>query len=413
MNIFDKFAPFAVLACVLVFAGCHASQSAVPQYAAVEAEAEEQILKRYLVMVAAGDNLTHCIIFNRARTSDGRFDFNSSFDRIRPIIQNADIAFVNQETVMGGTQFGYTGWPLFNSPQEMGLALINAGFNVINLSHNHSMDRGQDALLGTMDFFDYHDVMYLGVFRTEKARSERRIMEKNGIRVGFLAYTFSLNGLPLPPDKPWLVALIDRDVMAREIAGLRPYCDILVVSMHWGDEFTHVPSAGQRALANFMAEHNVDIILGHHPHVIQPLEFIERPDGGTLTVFYSLGDLLSHTHSRHTPNTIAGALAYIRIKKTWENGASTAAVDFAGVIPTVSHYSRAISPFVVYPLWDYTEELASSHGVGMASAFNLDWDITLDHLYSINRDIFGEHLISREKYEYLRQFMAQVCLKNH
>jgi poly-gamma-glutamate synthesis protein (capsule biosynthesis protein) len=269
------------------------------------------------------------------------------------------------------------------------------------------MDRGEGAVFGTIDFWDSRDILYLGIFRTEEERNtNRKIVEKNGIRVGFLSYSYGLNGFALPRDKPWLVGLIDKEVMAREIDDLRPHCDLLVVSMHWGDEFRETINAWQRDLVAFLAEHKVDLILGHHPHVTAPLEIIERPDGGQLTVFYSLGDFLSHTHSRSTPNTITGVLGYIRVKKLWETNRTSTTVDFVGVIPTVSHYSRDRTPFVVYPLWDYSDELASRHAVG--TIFGWNWGtITLDRLYRVANTIFPDRVIDKEEFEELQNFIVQ------
>lgn len=352
-----------------------------------------------ITIIAAGDNLIHDIIYNSARTDRG-FNFDPSYGHIKSIVESADIAFVNQETVLGGEQFGYSGYPVFNTPQDTGIGLINAGFDVVNHASNHAMDRGERAVYGTMDFWDTHpEILYLGIFRTEAQRkTEKRIIEKNGITTGFLSYTYGLNGFVLPQDKPWLVGMIDRDVMAREIDELRPLCDLLVVSMHWGDEFQHRVSETQRELARFMAERQVDLIIGHHPHVTQGVEIIPRADGGVLTCYYSLGDLLSHTQSDWTPDTITGALAYIRVKKTWTGpaadtpagsspGAATITVDRAQVIPTVCHYgAERGSPFIVYPLWDYTDELAALH---------YKKKVTVEYLYRLAWDTFGLRVLEK------------------
>jgi len=345
---------------------------------------------RSITIIAAGDNLIHDIIYNSARVSgdEERFDFGPNYAQIKPIIEKADIAFVNQETVLGGKQFGYSGYPVFNTPQDAGQGLINAGFSVVNHASNHVMDRGEGAVYGTMDFWESRGITCLGVFRTEEARkTERQIIEKNGIKTGFLSYTYGLNGFSLPRDKPWLAGIIDQEVMGQEIDALRPHCDLLVVSMHWGNEFQHTVSNEQRELARFMALHKVDLILGHHPHVTEPVDVIDRPDGGKLVVYYSLGDLLSHTQSSWTPDTITGALAYIKARKT--QGASCT-IDLAGIIPTVCHYGRERrSPFIVYPLWDYTDELASKH---------YKPNMTVEYLSAAARKIFGVRVMSREQY---------------
>ena len=390
MEFLRKAAITAVFTGIVIFSGC--STPEVNNQADDTGETAEVI--SHITMIAAGDNLIHDIIYNNARTSgeDDRFNFNPNYALIRPIIKEADIAFVNQETVMGGREIGYSGYPVFNTPQDAGEGLILTGFNVINLASNHSMDKGERAVYNTMNFLDSWRITYLGVFRTEEERStKRRIVEKNGIKTGFLSYTYGLNGFVLPRDKPWLVGLIDKEVMAREIDDLRPHCDLLVVSMHWGDEFRHTANDFQRDLARFMADRKVDLILGHHPHVFGPVEVIPRPDGGNLTVYYSLGDLLSHTQSSWNPNTIIGALAYIKIKKVAANGESFCTVEFAGVIPTVCHYERGRrGPFAVYPLWDYNDDLASRH---------FKTNITMDYLNKTAADIFDIRVLDKKLYE--------------
>jgi len=379
------------LAATLFFTDCTVPKvPKVPEEQPLPEPEPEKPQTASITFIAAGDNLIHDIIYNRARVKAGEdtFNFDPSYDHIRPIIKKADIAFVNQETVLGGRQFGHSGYPVFNTPQDAGLGLINAGFNVINHASNHAMDRGEGAVFGTMDFWDGKNILYLGFFRSEEKRNtEKRIMEKNGIKVGFLSYTYGLNGFPLPRDKPWLVGLINRETMAREIDALRPHCDLLVVSMHWGSEFKHTVNETQKQLAAFMGEHKVDVIIGHHPHVTQPVDVIPRPDGGTLTVYYSLGDLLSHTQADETPDTMTGALACMTITKTFTGDQSSCTVTMAGVIPTVSHYTtQRTEPFVVYPLWDYTDELAAKH---------IKKNITVKYLNNVARNIFGSRIIEK------------------
>jgi poly-gamma-glutamate synthesis protein (capsule biosynthesis protein) len=389
MIFFGKLWAAAVMAGILFFPGCTEPEVNNPLK-----NDPEEARSSYITIIAAGDNLIHDIIYNRARVTGeaGRFDFTPNYAPIQAIVQKADIAFVNQETVMGGSQIGYSGYPTFNTPQDAGVGLINAGFTVVNHASNHAMDKGERAVTGTMDFWEARGIPYLGIFRSEEKRNtERQIIEKNGIKTGFLSYTYGLNGFSLPRDKPWLVGVIDKEVMAREISRLRPHCDFLVVSMHWGNEFQHTASAVQKELALFLAEQSVDLIIGHHPHVTQPVEMIPRPDGGNLFVYYSLGDLLSHTQSDWTPDTITGALAYIRVKKTQTGDTTLCTVETAGVIPTVCHYdTNRRNPFVVYPLWDYSDELASKH---------FKPRMTMEYLNGVARQIFGLRVLDKKHYE--------------
>jgi poly-gamma-glutamate synthesis protein (capsule biosynthesis protein) len=346
-----------------------------------------------VTLLAAGDNLIHDIIYLAARTAEGAYDFDPAYSKIKAIVEKADIAMVNQETVLGGTALGLSGYPVFNSPQETGTALANAGFNVVNHASNHTMDRGEKAVTVTMDFWDVFNegriekVLYPGIFRSKAEReTKKNIITKKGIRFGFLSYTYGLNGFSLPAGKDWLVGMIDTEVMAREIDALRPDCDVLVVSMHWGDEFRHAVSETQKELAAFLAEHSVDLVIGHHPHVTQPCEIIPRPDGKTLTCYYSLGDLLSHTQTDFSPDTMLGAMAYVTVVKRILGTESEVSVKSAGVIPTVCHYGKGRRPpFTVYPLWDYTEELAAEHYKSEK--------ISLEYLYKVSREVFGMRML--------------------
>ncbi|MDR0402479.1 MAG: CapA family protein [Treponema sp.] len=352
-----------------------------------------------VTLLAAGDNLIHDIIYLAARDGD-RYDFDPCYSRIKSIVEKADIAMVNQETALGGTALGLSGYPVFNSPQETGTALANAGFDVVNHASNHTMDRGERAVTATMDFWDGFNedreekVLYLGIFRGgEERETKKNIITKNGVSFGFLSYTYGLNGFSLPAGKDWLVGMIDTEVMAREIDALRPDCDVLVVSMHWGNEFRHTVSETQKELAAFLAEHSVDLVIGHHPHVTQPCEVLPRPDGKTLTCYYSLGDFLSHTQTDYSPDTMLGAMAYVTVTKRVLGTESDVSVTGAGVIPTVCHYGKGRRPpFSVYPLWDYTEELAAEHYKSEK--------ISLEYLYRVSREVFGMRMLDRKSFTY-------------
>jgi poly-gamma-glutamate synthesis protein (capsule biosynthesis protein) len=321
-----------------------------------------------ITLIAAGDNLIHDTVYRAAALPKGGYDFGPIYERVRPLIQAADIAFINQESILGGEKFVLSNYPAFNSPQEAGLALAEAGFDVVNHATNHTMDKGQGAVFASLDFWDAlnkkraeEPVLVLGVFRSKEQRSEAKIVERRGVKVGFLSYTYGLNGNPLPRDKPWLTALIDPRVMAAEIDALRPLCDLLVVSMHWGVEYRHETSPSQRELAALLAAHKVDLVLGHHPHVIEPVEILDREDGGKMVCFYSLGDFLSHTSS--SKDCALGALGLVTVQKTALPG-QPPVTQITGVqaIPTVCHYGRTRPlSFKVYPLYEYTEELAAAH----------------------------------------------------
>jgi poly-gamma-glutamate synthesis protein (capsule biosynthesis protein) len=339
----------------------------------------------YLTLLAAGDNLLHDPLIRRDPKT-GAYNFTAYYAEIKALTEAADIAFINQETLLAGEKYGFSGYPRFNTPAEAGAALIAAGFDVVNHATNHIMDKGGEAVFSTMDYWDARPgVSYLGIHRSQQEREAKKvIIKKNNISVGFLAYTYGTNGLPLPRDKPYLVSLIDEPVMEKEIAALRPLCDILVVSMHWGEEYRLSANKEQERLARFLAAQDVDLILGHHPHVLEPYEYLDRPGGGKTLCFYSLGNFLS---GQQTNITQLGALAYARIKKTGDG----VEIDAEGIIPLVNHYEQGFTGFRVYPLYRYTEALAEKHLLHLRGReFSLSW------LGSLAKQVIGEGNILSE-----------------
>jgi poly-gamma-glutamate synthesis protein (capsule biosynthesis protein) len=334
-----------------------------------------------LTLVAAGDNIFYNVMI-RPSQEDGTYDFMPFYTAIKPLIEAADIGFINQETLLAGREFGFSGYPLFNTPQELGKTLISLGFRVINHANNHVMDKGERAVFTTMDFWDSHPtIAYLGIHRSQRDRNKRIILEKNNIKLGFLAYTYGTNSLPIPKDKPYLVSLIDLEVMAKEIDALRPYCDVLIVSMHWGTEYEQNYNATQERLSKFLAKHQVDLIIGHHPHVLQPVAFLPRNDGGRTLCVYSLGNFIS---AQDMNPTLLGGLLYLKLKKR----ESQVSIEQAGIIPVVTHYEQGYTNMRVYPLYDYTEALAEKH-------WNKERrELSLSYFHTLAQKILGEALIT-------------------
>jgi poly-gamma-glutamate synthesis protein (capsule biosynthesis protein) len=315
-----------------------------------------------LELVAVGDNLIHIQIVNSSSvTADGTpaYNFSPIYQNIKEDIAEADVAFLNQETLFAGEAFGISGYPQFNAPVELGETVVDLGFDVVNHATNHIMDKGEAAVRATIDYWEKRpDIAYLGIHKSEEARSQPKIIEKNGIRLGFLAYTYGTNGLPVPRTAPYLVSLIDTDVMVQEIDALRPLCDYLIVSMHWGNEYDHSPTARQEALAAFLAEHSVDLVLGHHPHVLQEMRQVKRPDGGEMLVYFSLGNFVS---AQNRLATLLGGMAKVRLVK--EDG--RVRWEAASLLPLVTHYERGYTGFRVYRFEDYADDLAARHGSGV------------------------------------------------
>jgi poly-gamma-glutamate synthesis protein (capsule biosynthesis protein) len=340
-----------------------------------------------LTMVAAGDNLFHDPIlwyFYR----EGRYNFDPLYESVKPYIEKADIAFVNQETVLGTSD--YSGYPLFNTPREAGSALAAAGFDVVNHATNHIMDRGEEGIRSTINYWEgVSGVRYLGIHPSEETRKKSFcVIEKNNIRVGFLAFTYGTNDIPLPGGKSYLVSLADTDKMAEEIDKLRESCDFLVVSMHWGNEYEQKPSAAQEKLAAFLAGRKVDLVIGHHPHVLQPMTKIRRPDGGDMVVYYSLGNFAS-AHAMPDKPVLMGGLMYIKLKKIGQS----IQIESHALIPLINHYEKNFTGFKIYPLGEYTEELAEKHWKRAG-----DSGMKREYFLKAAEDLFGKNLMLRNPF---------------
>ena len=261
-----------------------------------------------LTIVMAGDALIHDRLYDAARISNNSYDFKPYLSLIKEKIKDYDLAYYNQETILGGSGIGLSSYPSFNSPQELGDAMVDAGFNLVSLATNHTLDRGEKAVLESRKYWNKQENVYaMGSYSSyeEKRELENKIFEKNNIKYAILNYTYGTNGIKVPNGKEYLVNLWDdtknyeayKEKVISDINNLRGRVDILMVAMHWGREYTHTPTELERKTAKFLADNGVDIVIGTHPHVIQPVEWINN----TL-VFYSLGNFLSAQISESCTN---------------------------------------------------------------------------------------------------------------
>jgi poly-gamma-glutamate synthesis protein (capsule biosynthesis protein) len=310
-----------------------------------------------LTLIAAGDNLFHEPII-KGNKQNGAYDFSPAYSEVNTIIENADLAFINQETVMAGDESGFSGYPAFNTPQSLAQTLADTGFDIINHANNHAMDMGGDGLLATLELWDaFPGITVVGARKDEAPQT---IITANNITLGFLSYTYGLNGIPLPKSKPNLVSLINKEKMEKDIEALRPLCDFLIVSMHWGDEYRLVePGQDQKNLAAFLAELNTDLIIGHHPHVLQRFETLPRPDGKETLCFYSLGNFVSNQRGKER---LLGALMAVTFTKERLEARKEISISHSGLIPVICHYDRGFANTKVYPLYSYGEEMLEKHG---------------------------------------------------
>ena len=264
-----------------------------------------------------------------------------------------------------------SGYPLFNTPQELAGCLADVGFDVANLANNHVLDQGASGLKSTLDLWDsIPSVLTTGAYQNEEDFDNIRTMEKNGITFAFLGMTELTNGLSLPDNTDLVVLRTqDEERVKAQIEKAKAISDIVVVNVHWGVEYTHKPTEYQYEYAQKLADWGADIILGHHPHVIQPIEWITRSDGTRALCAYSLGNFIS---TQETGATMIGGGLDVTVTKEYEN--NTVSITSARFIPTVTHYERGKANVTIYPLDAYTDELAAKHGVHQhVSTFDLDY----------------------------------------
>lgn len=282
---------------------------------------EEEKKKEYdLSLVMIGDALYHTGTYKDGLQSDGSYNYDSQLADIAPIVADYDLAYYNQETILGGTELGLSSYPTFNSPQEVGDAYIKAGFNLVSLANNHTLDRGIKAIQNSISYWrDKTGVMTAGSYDSFEDKERSHISEKNGITYAFLSYTYGTNGIPIPKGKEYVVNVFDKETAKKEIEAVRDKVDVVLVAMHWGVEYTHTPTSEQRDQAKFLADLGVDVIIGSHPHVIQPIEHI-----GDTVVIYSLGNFISGQNELLKK---IGLMATLNIHKVEENGETTITID--------------------------------------------------------------------------------------
>jgi poly-gamma-glutamate capsule biosynthesis protein CapA/YwtB (metallophosphatase superfamily) len=254
-------------------------------------------------LVMVGDVLIHDVIYNKFE--NGKYNFKPFVSLIKPIIQKYDIAFYNQESILGGKEINLSTYPCFNSPYEVGDAMIDAGFNMVSLANNHTMDRGQRAIENSIKYWKkYPHILTAGSYVSETERNEFNIRINNDITYTLLSYTNGTNGIRVPKDKEYLVNIFNFEKVQNDILKIRPYVDLLMVSMHWGTEYAYTPTQLQIKQANFLADLGVDIIIGHHPHVIQPITRIKNT-----IVIYSLGNFISGQTRDYTYTSLMCSLS--------------------------------------------------------------------------------------------------------
>lgn len=279
----------------------------VIQDSSVESETvEEKIEPINFTMTAIGDTLCHNTQYWDAyNSSTKQYDFSYVYDDIKDYTSSADITIGSLETTFAGEDMGYSNYPVFNSPDSLATGLKDIGVDVISLAGNHALDYGYSGICRTIDVLDNVGISHLGTYKSAEDQDKILIKDVKGVKIAFINYTYGTNGIPVPSDKPYCLNLIDKDLISKQIKQAKEQnVDMIVACMHWGTEYKTSANDEQKELADFLFKSGVDIILGNHPHVLEPMEkkTITLDDGSTKDVFvvYALGNFTADQRAEIT-----------------------------------------------------------------------------------------------------------------
>ena len=383
--------------------GTEAEQEKEPGEVPGGTEPEVPQEKRATLM-AVGDNLIHTAVWQAGVQEDGSHDYTVLYENIAEYLEKTDIRVINQETIFAGDEKGLQDYPLFNSPEAIGHTIAGMGFNVILHASNHSLDMGQNGIVHAAKFWkeEHPEVTMVGIREEADPKPEIPVIDVKGIRIALLNYTYSHNAETFSAyAEGYLNMLCDYDESTRridfgtihpkvleEIRQAEELADFTIVFPHWGTEYTLTPTDQEVSFAKQMTQAGADLIIGTHPHVPQPVEWISAENGNRALCYYSLGN---YTSAQNGIPQMLGMMANLTIVQDQER--TYIEEDSIKAIPLVTHF--------VYPGWtgstvvestyllkDYTDEQAAKHGLKRA------WGITLTKkkLMDIAEDTFGEYL---------------------
>jgi len=295
-------------------------------------------------------------------------------------ISSADTAIVNQEVILGGIDLGVSGYPAFNAPFSVADALVDSGFDVVCHGTNHALDKRGKGLLACLQNWkeQYPQIKVLGIHDSKESQDTITYLDANGISIALLNFTYSTNGIPMPEDMPYAVDMLDTGKVREKLKEARSNADFVIVCPHWGTEYRLEKDASQERWSNLFLEEGVDLVLGTHPHVIEPIEWLEDSEiGHKMLVYYSIGNYVNWTSGTGdgVANRMVGGMAKVKLAL---DDTGKPYIDSYGVRALVSHVEYGPHAVTVYPLSEYTEELASKNEISSQdSHFSLSYCLEL------------------------------------
>lgn len=339
-------------------------------------------------IVMVGDVLLHTPVAKSGETEGGGYDFHPLFENVREEIEAADLALVNQEVIIGGSELGISGYPAFNAPYELGDALADTGFDVILHATNHALDKGKRGILNCLEYWrtSHPEKVVLGIYDREEGSRDIYVYEQDGIRIAILNYTYGTNGIALPEGMPFAVDLLEKERVIADLQAAEELADFTIVCPHWGTEYTLTQTKAQERWAQIFAENGADLVIGTHPHVIEPVRWLTLNEGGEWTqsatqpedgqgtlIYYSLGNFANWTSGTGdgVANRMVGGMARVTLTENEDGSVQIRSWD---VEPLVCHVEKGFGGVTVYPLALYNEELAAENEIiGQDSHFSLEY----------------------------------------
>lgn len=344
---------------------------------------------------AVGDNLIHPVVYQDALQVDGDFDFKPMYEYLEKDIESADISYLNQESPIGGDNKGFSGFKQFNTPTAIADDIVDVGFDIVNGSNNHALDQGTDGLRNEINLWkQFDDILYTGVFNSQKARDHIPVVERNGIKVAILSYTYGTNDIF--PEQTYHINYFNEAQIKEDVAKAKTQSDAVIVSAHWGSEGKHEPTRKQNKYAEVFANAGVDVVIGTHPHVIQPIEWVKGKDNHKTLVAYSLGNFLNGQSTGDESNVLGGNIRF-NIEKL-PKGVTIKNVKWQSLI---THYEidnplddNTRHRFKMYPLKRYDDKSAKHH----ALSYDHENDVTKQRLETITKDVIDKQYLTPDSY---------------
>jgi poly-gamma-glutamate synthesis protein (capsule biosynthesis protein) len=337
-----------------------------------------------------GDVLLHAPVTNSGRLPKGTYNFNHLFSHISSDIQASDIAMVNQEVILGGKQLGLAGYPSFNGPYEVADAIANAGFNVVLHATNHALDKGRVGVQNCLNYWRkrYPYMKVVGINLSQKEQDRITVYEKGDFRVAILNYTYGTNGIPIPANMPYCVNVLKESKVRKDIREAKKVADFVVVCPHWGTEYVTASTQSQKKWAKVFLDEGVDLVIGTHPHVIGPVEWMTSNNGHKMLIYYSLGNFINASNARKKDmaNQFIGVMAQVNIVKNVGTGKVT--IDKYRSIPLITHWPKDnTSKITTYKVKDYSQKMAEQNRVK-----NLDSHFSYEYITGFCKKILTDSM---------------------